>query len=188
VPDIPGNYRVSLTVSQASPAGTTPGTTEATVHVNNIPLAAIAGPSFTDNVVHVTFTGTASDTDNQGLSFRWILVSTPNGTNATLQAGSDNTATLLPAVPGEYVIGLRVDDGLDNSALATHPVTVGFVPSTSGGGGGGGCSIGIGTRADDVPSSLAALLLILLPLFILSARKIGYRFLRSRHPTASERK
>ena len=188
VPDIPGNYRVSLTVSQASPAGTTPGTTEATVHVNNIPLAAIAGPSFTDNVVHVTFTGTASDTDNQGLSFRWILVSTPNGTNATLQAGSDNTATLFPAVPGEYVIGLRADDGLDNSALATHPVTVGFVPSTSGGGGGGGCSIGIGTRADDVPSSLAALLLILLPLFILSARKIGYRFLRSRHPTASERK
>ena len=188
VPDIPGNYRVSLTVSQASPAGTTPGTTEATVHVNNIPLAAIAGPSFTDNVVHVTFTGTASDTDNQGLSFRWILVSTPNGTNATLQAGSDNTATLLPAVPGEYVIGLRVDDGLDNSALATHTVNVGFVPPTGGGGGGGGCSIGNGTRAEDGPSSLAALLLILLPLFILPARKIGYRCLRSRHPTASERK
>jgi hypothetical protein len=181
----PGNYVVTLV---ATPGAMPYNRANTTIHVNTPPTAAISGPTAVDNIVSVGFTGTGMDTDNQGLSFRWILVSTPNGTNATLHAGSDNTATLLPAVPGEYVIGLRVDDGLDNSALATHTVNVGFVPPTGGGGGGGGCSIGNGTRAEDGPSSLAALLLILLPLFILPARKIGYRCQRSRHPTASERK
>jgi subtilisin family serine protease len=175
VPDIPGDYRVSLTVSQVSPAGTAPGTAEATVHVNNIPIAAIAGPA-TDNVgIPVSFSGAGStDPDSQPLTLRWVLVSRPSGSQASLlPTGSDN-ATMTPDFPGTYEVGLRADDGLDNSALVTKTLTsTGVAPSSTGGGGGGGCSIGNGTRTGDVPSSLAALLLILLPLFVLPARKRG---------------
>jgi minor extracellular serine protease Vpr len=172
VPDLPGDYRVSLTVSQASPAGTA----EATVHVNNVPLAAIAGPA-NDNVgIPVSFSGAGStDPDSQPLTLRWVLVSRPSGSQASLlPTGSDN-ATMTPDFPGIYEVGLRVDDGLDNSALVTKTLTTTGVapPSTGGGGGGGGCSIGNGIRVEDGPSSLAALLLILFPLFVLPARKRG---------------
>jgi minor extracellular serine protease Vpr len=171
VPDIPGDYRVSLTVSQSSPAGTA----EATVHVNNVPLAAIAGPA-NDNVgIPVAFSGAGStDPDSQPLTLRWVLVSRPSGSQASLlPTGSDN-ATMTPDFPGNYEVGLRADDGLDNSVLVTKTLTTtGVAPPSTGGGGGGGCSIGNGTRAEDGPSSLAALLLILLPLFVLPARKRG---------------
>ncbi|HJX15133.1 MAG TPA: S8 family serine peptidase, partial [Candidatus Deferrimicrobiaceae bacterium] len=179
VPDIPGNYKVSLTVSQTSPPGTAPGTAEATVHVNNVPLAEIAGPG-TDNVgIPVSFSGAGSaDPDGQSLTLRWVLVSRPAGSSATLlPTGSDN-ASLTSDIAGAYEAGLRADDGLDNSALVTKTFTATGVapPQTGGGGGGGGCSVGIGIRAEDGPSSLPGLLLLLLPLGVLSARKRGYRF------------
>jgi len=124
VPDIPGNYRVSLTVSQASPAGTPQGTAEATVHVNRIPLAAIAGPA-TDNVgIPVSFSGAgSSDPDSQPLTLRWVLVSRPSGSSASLVAAGSDNATMTPDFPGVYEVGLRADDGLDNSALVTKTYT-----------------------------------------------------------------
>ena len=188
VPDIPGNYKVSLTVSQTSPPGTAPGTAEATVHVNNVPLAEIAGPG-TDNVgIPVSFSGAGSaDPDGQSLTLRWVLVSRPAGSSATLlPTGSDN-ASLTSDIAGAYEAGLRADDGLDNSALVTKTFTAtGVAPPQTGGGGGGGCSVGIGIRAEDGPSSLPGLLLLLLPLGVLSARKNGYRFLRHRRPAATK--
>jgi subtilisin family serine protease len=189
-PDLPGNYRVSLTVSQASPPGTAPGTAEATVHVNNVPLAAIAGPG-TDNVgIPVSFSGVGStDSDSQPLTLRWVLVSRPAGSSATLlPTGSDN-ASLTSDVAGTYEVGLRADDGLDNSALVTKILTAtGTAPPQTGGdgGGGGGCSMGTGKGEDDGSSSLAALLPLLLPLGVLSARKRGYRFLRRRRSAATK--
>jgi len=171
VPDIPGNYRVSLTVSQASPAGTPQGTAEATVHVNRIPLAAIAGPA-TDNVgIPVSFSGAESADPDPGsppLKLWWVLVSRPSGSSASLLAAGGDNATMTTDMPGVYEVGLRADDGLDNSALATKTFTsTGVAPPSTGGGGGGGCSIGVGIRAEDGPSSLAALLLILLPILVL---------------------
>ncbi|MGZ8450456.1 MAG: S8 family serine peptidase, partial [Candidatus Deferrimicrobiaceae bacterium] len=187
-PDIPGDYKISLTVSQASPAGTSPGTAEATVHVNRIPLAAIAGPG-TDNVgIPASFSGAGStDPDSQPLMLRWVLVSRPSGSSASLVvAGSDN-ATMTPDFPGVYEVGLRADDGLDNSALVTKTyTTTGVAPPSTGGGGGGGCSIGNGMRAEDGPSSLVTLLLILLPLLVLPGRKIGLRILRRRRTAGTK--
>ena len=176
VPDIPGNYRVSLTVSQASPVGTPQGTAEATVHVNRIPIAAIAGPA-TDNVgIPVSFSGAGSTDPDPGsplLKLWWVLVSRPSGSSASLVAAGSDNATMTPDFPGVYEVGLRADDGLDNSALVTKTyTTTGFAPPSSGGGG-GGCSIGNKTREGDEPSSLDALLLILFPLLVLPARKIG---------------
>jgi hypothetical protein len=86
----------------------------------------------------------------------------------------DNVA-LVPDLSGTYELGLRVNDGLDDSALATHTVTVALVAGSSGGGG-GGCAIGSRNSGDNGASSLAALLLLLGPLGMLAARRRGFRF------------
>jgi subtilisin family serine protease len=178
-PDVPGDYRVDLTVSQADPVGTPPGIAAATIHVNTLPVASINGPA-TDNVgVPVTFSGANSmDLDGQPIAlFRWVLISRPAGSSATLlPAGADN-ATMTGDVEGLYEVGLRVTDGLDNSALVTKSYTA--LPVSifgSGGGGGGGCTIGIRNSEDDGASSLAALLLLLGPLGLLAARRRAFRF------------
>jgi subtilisin family serine protease len=174
-PDVPGDYRVDLTVSQSAPSGTPAGNTAAFVHVNNVPLAAIAGPA-ADNVgIPVNFSGTgSSDPDNQPLTYNWVLVSRPERSSRTLVPTGTDNATLTPDIPGTYEIGLRVDDGLDNSTLVTRTFTAnpGMASPSSGG---GGCSIGYGNGEEDALSALAALLLLLSPLGILSGRRREYR-------------
>jgi len=171
--NVPGDYTVTLT---ATPGSAPYNRANATIHVNTIPVASIDGPS-TDNVgIPVSFSGAGSADQDPGslpIKLWWVLVSRPSGSSASLVvAGSDN-ATMTPDFPGVYEVGLRADDGLDNSALITHRfTTTGFAPPSTGGGG-GGCSIGNGTGAGDGSSSLAALLLILVPLLVLPARKIG---------------
>jgi hypothetical protein len=140
-----------------------------TIHVNRIPTALVVGPS-SDNVgIPVSFSGAgSSDPDSQPITLRWVLVSRPSGSQTSLLSSGSDNATMTPDFPGVYEVGLRADDGLDNSALVTKTyTTTGFAPPSTGGGGGGGCSIGNGTRAEDGPTSLAALLLILLPILVL---------------------
>jgi len=176
--DDPGIYRVDLTVSQADPVGTPAGSATATIHVNTLPVAVIDGPASDNTGLPVTFTGSgSSDPDGQALTYRWVLVARPAGSSTTLlPAGSDN-ATMTADVDGLYEIGLRVDDGLDTSGLATKSYTALAVSvSGSGDGGGGGCSIGIRNSEEDGASSLAALLLLLGPLGLLAARRREYRF------------
>jgi len=162
-PDLPGNYTVSLTVSQSAPAGVPPGTDTAVIHVNNLPTAAITGPPATDNVIPVTFNGSASELDaGQSLALHWILVSRPAGSSATLPTTNVNNVTLVPDKAGRYEIGLRADDGLDNSALAVVAFQSGPAPPpVGGGGGGGGCSVARpGTTNDGAAAGTIFFLLI----------------------------
>jgi hypothetical protein len=140
--------------------------------------------------IPVTFTGTgSSDPDGEPLTFRWVLVARPDGSFRTLFPTNTDNATLIPDVPGTYEVGLRVDDGLDNSALVTRAFTAnpGTAPPSSNGGSGGGCSIGYGKGEEDTQSALAALFLLLSPLGILSARKRGYCFPRRDRTSDSRR-
>ncbi len=156
-PDLPGDYTVSLEVGQSTPAATPHGIATKTIHVNNIAVAAIAGPASNENIVPVTFAASATDPDvAQTISFHWALVSRPAGsrvTNLSPIAGTDN-ATLNPDVPGMYEIGVWADDGLDRSALAVASYWIGAGPppppppppptpgpAPASGGGGGGCSV-----------------------------------------------
>jgi len=177
-PNDPGDYRVDLTVSQTDPVSTPTGTAAATIHVNTLPVAVINGPASDNTGLPVTFTGSGStDPDGQGLTFRWVLVARPATSSTTLlPAGADN-ATMTADVEGIYEIGLRVDDALDNSALATKSYTAlsGSVSGSSNGGG-GGCAIGSRNSEDDGASSLATVLLLLGPLGLLAARRREYRF------------
>jgi minor extracellular serine protease Vpr len=170
----PGDYTVTLT---ATPGSEPYNSTSTTIRVNTIPVAKIDGPS-TDNVgIPVSFSGAGSFDQDPGsppLKLWWVLVSRPSDSSVVslVPAGNDN-ATLTTDKPGIYEVGLRADDGLDNSALVTKIYTTTGVAPPSTGGGGGGCSIGSEMETEDGPSSLAALLLILIPLFVLPARKLG---------------
>ncbi len=166
--DAPGNYTVSLVVTSG---GTDSAPDSTTIHVNRVPSAQVTGPS-TDNVgTSVSFSGAgSSDPDAQAITYRWVLVSRPAGSTATLLGGNVPNASLNPDKAGTYEVGLRVDDGLDNSALAIHSLAAtGAGPTSSSGGGGGGCSAAIGTGGG--ASSAAAALLLLFPLGVLAATR-----------------
>jgi subtilisin family serine protease len=173
-PVVPGDYSVALTVSQAEPPLTPPGTATAVVRVNHVPpLPSITGPSATDNLAPVTFTGTGTDPDGQQLVFHWVLVSRPAGSAADLSTADATDVTLAPDAPGTYEVGLKVDDRLDNSALAIRSFTTTrtLPPSTGGGGGGGGCAIAGSDGPADPLSACASSLLLLLPACALAARR-----------------
>jgi subtilisin family serine protease len=165
----PGDYTVALTVGQAAPAGTASSTDNTVLRVNNIPVARISGPAASESVgALATFSGAgSSDEDGQALTHRWILVSRPDRSSATLPTTDSEVVTLFPDLVGTYEIGLRVDDGLDNSALTTVSFAAGAVRV----GGGGGCSLTGGGRDADLPSAAAALLLALLPVAALDVRR-----------------
>lgn len=172
----PGDYPVTLT---AAPGSAPYNQTSVTIRVNNVPTASISGPAAVDNLTSIPFTGTGLDADGQPLSFHWILIARPSTSSSVLTTANVDNAALVPDVSGTYEVGLRVNDGLDDSALATHTVTVALVTGSSdGGGGGGGCAIGSRNSKEDGASSADALLLLLSPLGVLWARKRGYRFPR----------
>jgi len=179
-PQVPGDYTVTLTVSQSTPSGTPSGSATATVHVNNVPsVASIAGSASSGSLSPVSFKGTGSDPDGQTLAFRWILVSRPAGSASTLSTADVDNVTLTPDVAGTYEVGLRVDDGLDNSALVIHAFSVGAAPPSSGGGG-GGCSIA-DRKGPLTPSAFATVFFFLfLPACVLAAwRRIIRRRMRA---------
>jgi hypothetical protein len=186
-PDVSGNYIVGLTVSQTSPTLTPPGSATATIHVNNIPsVTSIAGPGSSDNTAPVSFKGTGFDLDGQPLTFHWVLVSRPAGSASTLPASNVDNVPLAPDVVGTYEVGLRVDDGLDNSPLAIHAFTAGVVapPSSSGGGGGGGCGLATGRNEPGGIPPLVTVVILFFPAGALAAR----RYARSRNVLRREGK
>jgi hypothetical protein len=176
---VPGNYLVSLVVTSG---GTDSLPNSRTIHVNKVPLAVVNGPT-SDNVgLPATFTGSGSSAEDAGqtLTYRWVLVTRPDNSSATIVPAGGTTAVLTPDRAGTYEVGLRVDDGLDNSALVTRSYTaIGVsVSGSDGGGGGGGCSVAIGKGEEDAASMVATLFLLLSPLGVLWARKRGHRFPR----------
>lgn len=176
-PTTPGNYRIDLTVSQSAPASTPAGSTTSILHVNHPPdNVLISGPSSADNTAPALFQGSSTDPDaGPPATFRWVLVTRPSGSAAAISPITGSGTTLIPDLAGTYEIGLRADDGLDNSALVTKTYTVGPVSTGSGGGGGGGCSVPPAGGADrSAPPSGPVLLL--LPLAVLGVfRNAGER-------------
>jgi subtilisin family serine protease len=175
-PDVPGNYTVALTASQGPPTGASSETATAVIHVNTVPpLPTISGQDISDNLAPVNFHGAGSDPDGLSVTFQWILVSRPAGSNAQstppfLAPNGDNV-TLTPDVAGTYIVGLRVDDGLDNSVLAVHTFTATGVPASSSGSGGGGCSVANRNDAPIPSESASTVLSLLLPAGLLAARR-----------------
>ncbi|MGZ8450230.1 MAG: S8 family serine peptidase, partial [Candidatus Deferrimicrobiaceae bacterium] len=170
----PGIYTVSLSAT----AGGSPGSDSRNILVNTIPTATFTVPASDNAGQSVTFRGSASDADNQPLTRHWLVVSRPAGSAASIITASVDNAVFTPDVPGTYEIGLRADDGLDNSALVVHPYTAlaSTAPSTPSGDGGGGClSIARPPVETIDASSVVSLCFLFLPAAVFGWR----RFVRS---------
>jgi subtilisin family serine protease len=170
----PGDYTVSLTITAG---GVTSLPASKIIHVNTVPTAAITGPASAEAGTPVTFSGAgSSDPDvGQTVTFRWVLVARPEGSLATLLPSGADNASMTPDVAGAYEVGLRADDGLDSSPLATKQFTA-TPPPNPPSSGGGGCSIGYGSGGESVGSSLVTLVLFLSPLAVLLRRARRLRF------------
>jgi len=187
-PDIPGDYLVRLEVTQATPAGTPHGVATAAIHVNHLPVADFTVPASENSGRPVVFRSSASDADNQPLTRRWLLVSRPGASRASITGSGVDNAVFTPDVPGTYEIGLRADDGLDNSALVVHAYTTLDAPSfpSAPSSSSGGC-LSIARSGGGPPdvASLVSLGVLLLPAGALGVRRVFLRRSRPatfRHP------
>ena len=177
----PGVYTVSLTAT----AGGLSGTDSRNILVNTPPAAGFTVPASESAGQPVTFRGTASDADLQPLAFHWVLVSRPAGSAASIIAANVGDAVFTPDVQGTYEIGLRADDGLDNSALVVHSYTA-LISTDASSSSGGGCLriTGSGGEPPDT-ASLASVGILLLPACALGLRRFSRRRERTvpiRHP------
>ncbi len=116
--DHPGTYVVQLVVNDGT-RDSAPVTTAVTTE-NSRPVAD-PGPNRQAEVGDtVTLDGTrSSDADADPLSFQWSLLTRPDGSTAGLLDADRALASLLPDLPGLYVIQLIVNDG----HLASDPGT-----------------------------------------------------------------
>ena len=71
----------------------------------------------------------SSDPDGDEISFNWSIVSQPPTSTATLDSNFRSKISFTPDVFGEYIIGLKVNDGLVVSEVDTVSVRIGTVLS-----------------------------------------------------------
>jgi hypothetical protein len=96
-----------------------------TVSFENIKPVANAGGNRAKVVGDtVTLNGSGTDANGDPLTYQWSLVSTPVGSSVTLNAATTATASFIADLPGDYVVGLTVNDGFINSDPNNITVTV----------------------------------------------------------------
>jgi hypothetical protein len=112
VPDLHGEYRLELVVgdglSRSAPD-------EVLVRTVNRAPAADAGPDLTRRIgeTAVLDASGSSDADGDLLRYRWSMVSRPARSAAAIEGAESPRATFDVDAPGEYVVELIVDDGID---------------------------------------------------------------------------
>ena len=168
----PGIYTVSLTAT----AGGSSGSDSRNILVNTIPTANFTVPASDNSGRPVIFRSSASDADNQALTRRWLLVSRPAGSAASITPANVDNAVFTPDEPGTYEIGLRADDGLDNSALVVHAYSTldaPYIPPAPSPSSGGCLSIARppGEKVD--ASSFVSLCFLFLPAALSGWRRIA---------------
>jgi hypothetical protein len=92
--------------------------------VNHPPVARAGADRAATTLEEVTLDGTASDDqDGDPLSYQWTLTGRPGGSAAALTSATTATPSLVPDVPGEYLLALAVDDGQATSQADAVIVT-----------------------------------------------------------------
>ena len=111
-PDVPGAYVATLVVNDGK-LGSDPSKVTITASIEN--SAPVANAGTPQNVVVrslVMLDGTGStDVNEDMLSFKWIMLSKPEGSNAVLTATWSPVPKFTADIVGTYLIGLMVNDG-----------------------------------------------------------------------------
>lgn len=113
-PDVVGDYVAQLIVNDGF-VDSAPDTVR--VSTVNLPPVADAGPDQRVPVASVVQLDGSASSDPEGspLRFTWSFASRPTGSGAALSAPSAARPTFVADVPGEYVVELRVGDGVRTS-------------------------------------------------------------------------
>jgi hypothetical protein len=131
VPDVAGIYRLSLVVGDGQQSSMPD---QVSVRGSRPPVA-MAGPDTTITILetHLYVDGSASyDPDGDEISYRWSLVSAPDGSQWLLGDTTSPAAKLIVDAEGVFVLKLTVSDGISESQPDTVEVTVTGEPSGTG--------------------------------------------------------
>lgn len=134
--DLPGIYEFQLVVNDGeldsmpdqilvNVRDTTPSNSPPVAAVDNAPTTVVIGQE-------ARFDGSASsDPDGDPITFGWMLVTRPSGSQAELASMTSATTTLTPDVAGVYEIELVVSDREEMSAPLTLQLTATEIQNTA---------------------------------------------------------
>jgi len=122
--DVVGTYLIGLIVNDGKLDSVQTAVTVTAAEKNSVP---VANAGVNQNVVvsttaDVVLDGTASaDADKDFLTYKWVLISKPDGSAATLANSTANKSTFKADKEGTYVATLLVNDGkgADSEVVAT---------------------------------------------------------------------
>ncbi len=122
VPDVPGDYLITLTVSNGTASSS--ATTRVSTHTVPPPIAN-AGPA---QIVPVGSTVVLNGSGSTGiagnpLTYSWTLLSVPASSAAKLTNANTVSPTFVADKSGNYVAQLIVNDGFVNSAPSTVTIS-----------------------------------------------------------------
>ena len=126
--DLPGDYTIELVVNDGKESSLAVSTT--ITLTNTAPVANAGNDQPVDLDGSVQLNGSASsDIDGQILAFQWQIVEAPSGSSAYL----DNPGSIMPTLfgidePGNYRVGLIVNDGFVESAQDSVLISTNNVP------------------------------------------------------------
>ena len=126
VPDIAGDYVISLTVNN----GKASSTASVTVSTKNppAPIANAGSDQHVDQGATVVLNGSGSTSSSgKPLTYSWTLIQVPAGSTATLSGANTVSPTFVADKLGDYIAQLIVNDGIQNSAPSTVKISTNTV-------------------------------------------------------------
>jgi hypothetical protein len=122
--DLTGVYVASLIVNDGKADS---AVVTVTVNASQANVAPVANAGAFQNVVAgqlVSLDGTASSDANRDLlTYKWVLISKPVGSNAGLSSTTSSRPTFTADLIGTYVLSLQVNDGKLSSELSYVSIT-----------------------------------------------------------------
>lgn len=126
IPDVEGDYVISLTVNDGAIDSTvdTVIVTASTTNTNSIPVANSGENQDVSTGEPVSLDASASSgNDDDNLIYSWSFISMPAGSGALLIDSSAMSTTFTPDVDGEYVVSLIVNDGVEESIASSVTIS-----------------------------------------------------------------
>lgn len=124
IADVPGEYILSLTVTDLLGASSTPDSMIVTF--NNVKPVADAGSNQAALVNDTIFLdgSASSDANNDTLAYNWSFISVPVGSSTLLNDEALVQPEFIADIEGSYIVSLVVNDGLIDSDPSTVVIEI----------------------------------------------------------------
>jgi len=123
-PDVAGYYKIGLTVNDGALNSVKQRVTLHAVATNAKPVADAGSDVFVTTKKYTYLNGTnSSDADNDTMTFKWSVLSQPAGSSEQVINDATPEPYFRPRQEGEFLIGLVVNDSIENSDVDTIIIT-----------------------------------------------------------------